>query len=268
MGLITAKMKQGWEAITSRRYWEWVWLYFRYYRKKTSRPFPVRFLGYRLEILDGASFVYQYKDIFFREEYRFLSGHGNPVIVDCGANIGMSCIYFKRRYPGAVIQAVEADPEIAGLLSRNLRENGFADVEVLSKAVWTDDRGVIFKPDGADGGHIAGQESGAAIPSISLAELIGKYPRVDLLKMDIEGEEGKVLKACGPALNRVQQIIVEYHSRVEKPQDLGGILTLLESLGFRYLVLPVTRKEQPLSDGMPPGGEMDLQLNIFARKQP
>ncbi len=268
MGLITGKLKEAGKALANPRYWEWVWLYFRYYRKKSSHPFPVRFMGYHLEILDGASFVYQFKEIFYREEYKFSSAQEKPVILDCGANIGMASIYFKRQYPGAKIMAIEADPQIAGLLSRNLRGNGFADVEVISKAVWTDNSGVLFQPDGADGGHIAGSENGASIPSISLADLIRQAPRIDLIKMDIEGAERKVLLACGPDLGRAKGIIVEYHSLNGKPQELGKILLLLESLGFRYQVQDVNRMVHPLADELMVRGELDLQLNIFARKLP
>src|SRR5688572_20822569 len=60
--------------------------------------------------VDSASFVHSYSEIFKREIYRFTTVNNAPKIIDCGANIGLSVIYFKRLYPAAKIVAFEADP--------------------------------------------------------------------------------------------------------------------------------------------------------------
>lgn len=267
MGLISQKLDIFTKSLVNPRYWEWAWLYSRYYSHKKGLPFNVRFLGYRADIPDGPSFVYQYKDIFFREEYMFRADSPDPVILDCGANIGLSCLYFKRLYPRARIRAFEADPLIAAILSKNLLQNGVTDIEVIPKAVWTDNQGLAFFSDGADGGNILGVPgaSGARVDSIRLADVLETEPRVDLLKIDIEGAEGAVLADCGLRLGRVRKLFVEYHSFPGRRQELGELLSLLEGQGFRYHISPVTKIEHPFT-GNPVQGPMDLQLNIFAHK--
>src|SRR5690349_11140691 len=59
-------------------------------------PFTTTLLGAPLRGVDGPSFTSSYDDIFRRGIYRFGSRRPAPYIVDCGANIGLSIIYFKR----------------------------------------------------------------------------------------------------------------------------------------------------------------------------
>ncbi|WP_144033539.1 hypothetical protein [Sphingomonas guangdongensis] len=63
-----------------------------------------------LQITDAPEFLASYRGIFLEEIYRFVTRSTAPVIIDCGANTGVSVAYFKRTYPDASITAVEADP--------------------------------------------------------------------------------------------------------------------------------------------------------------
>src|SRR2546430_860864 len=56
-----------------------------------------------------------------------LSTNKKPLIIDAGANIGASVIWFATRYPGAQIVAVEPAPNNCDLLVFNTR---YYDVEV------------------------------------------------------------------------------------------------------------------------------------------
>lgn len=233
-------------------------------------------LDYDLGIVDGKSFVYQFKDIFVDQVYRFHAGTDAPIIVDCGANMGLSCLYFKRLYPKAKIIAFEPDRKIARCLEGNLARNGAADIRVWQKACWVHDAGVTFLPDGADGGHIDADETQDAaqratgnaktvctIPSVRLHDVLTKMPRIHMLKMDIEGAETAVLPDCRDALSRVDHLFFEYHSWLDTPQALGDLLTLIQDCGFRYYIQDVGPRHSPfvnraLHDGF------DMQLNVFA----
>jgi hypothetical protein len=60
---------------------------------------------------------------------------------------------------------------------------------------------------------------------------------VDLLKLDVEGSEMAILEDLMAAdkLERVRQIIGEYHHHVKPDEDrLGEFLSLLERAGFGY----------------------------------
>ncbi len=231
-------------------------------------PRRISCLDYELSIVDGRSFVYQFKDIFLDQVYRFDAGTDRPIIIDCGANVGLSCLYFKRLYPMAKIIAFEADHKIARHLENNLAKNGAADVRVQQKACWTHNQGVDFLSDGADGGRIKTSKAASdavktRTPSIRLRDVLSQIPRIHMLKMDIEGAETSVLPDCRDVLDRVEHLFFEYHSWLDVPQRLDELLTLLRDCSFRYYIQDVGPRHSPfvnkaLHDGF------DMQLNIFA----
>ena len=105
----------------------------------------------KLLVPDALSFIWQYKEIFVDESYKFESKSEKAVIIDCGANIGLSGLYFYQQYKNAEIHCIEADPEIAKILQSNLNSNG-AKLNVIAKAAWIDDKGVVFDSEGSDSG--------------------------------------------------------------------------------------------------------------------
>src|SRR6185437_4309080 len=54
----------------------------------------ILFLRKKFTMVDGASFLFMKKEIFDQQIYRFNADNDTPYIVDCGANIGLSVIYF------------------------------------------------------------------------------------------------------------------------------------------------------------------------------
>lgn len=252
-----------------RVFWLLLYFIFRFRiidrRRHVSRV--VRFLGCRFTVPDTASFVWQFKDIFVDELYAFAPRDSEPpVIYDCGANIGMSVLYFKRLFPNSRITAFEADPQLAAVCTENLKMNNtLMGVTVVPKAVWVDAAGVSFATDGADGGTI--HDSGAAhtIESVRLREYLIQEPHIDMLKIDIEGAEVAVLSDCADALAHVDHLFVEYHAWVHEPQQLSKLLAVLEGAGFRYTITHLHGQTRPFMQQIQEVG-MDVQLNIFARR--
>src|SRR5690606_3275073 len=74
-------------------------LVWKYGDKKRYVPAKINFLSYRVNVPDCLSFIYQYKEIFADNSYRFESENDHPVIIDCGSNIGLSILFFKELYP-------------------------------------------------------------------------------------------------------------------------------------------------------------------------
>src|SRR5262245_25261302 len=81
-----------------RRTSAWSLLYCLFPRK---RPSSVKIAGKDFQFPDAASFLSAYEEIFADEIYAFAADSEQPVIVDIGANVGVSVLYFKQRYPGA-----------------------------------------------------------------------------------------------------------------------------------------------------------------------
>lgn len=222
-----------------------------------------------VELVDAASFLSAHYEIFVEQIYRFACDEPSPSILDLGANIGLATLWFKRRYPGARVVALEPDPAIYACLERNVRQNGLTGVELVNKAVWTTDATLRFARDGADGGRVvrAGEEGNALMPATVEVEalaidrlLAGRH--IDFIKMDIEGAESAVLPACRDALNDVRWLFVEYHARKGWPSELGSIVRAIESAGFRLHVESAGPRRRPAL-GAQAGGDFEMQLNLF-----
>jgi spore maturation protein CgeB len=193
-------------------------------------PGKLRVDGFLLEYADLHSFFYQAKQIFADQLYGFKPSNDQPLILDCGAHIGLAAIYFATRFPGSKIHAFEADPKIAGFLEQNIRSFGLKNVLVHPKAVWVDANGVDFHQTGDDSGRIGGH-NGTRIPSMRLRDFLNESS-VDLLKLDIEGAEYDVLADCDGYLNGVRHIIVEAHRFKPDHGRIGELLRILEKNGF------------------------------------
>ena len=66
------------------------------------------------------SFLHSLEEIFEEEVYRFQTENKTPLIIDCGANIGLSVLYFRRLFPNAKIIAFEPDEGIFKILQKNM----------------------------------------------------------------------------------------------------------------------------------------------------
>lgn len=244
---------------------EFIRLTYLYGDKKRYISEDIKFLDYQFSVPDCLSFVWQFKDIFVEENYKFKAGTDRPLILDCGANIGLSCLYFKRLYPNSVIKAYEADPQIARILSQNIQKNKLNNVEIIDKAVWTDNSGIEISHEGADGASIYSNKEKFMVNSVRLKDVLEKGSKIDFLKMDIEGAECDVIEDCKNSLLNVENLFIEYHAFIHREQDLDKILEILRQSGFRYFIRQAADRKYPFinktSKHFP---EMDLQLNIFA----
>lgn len=257
--------KDLYHLLRTRNSRAFLWLAFRYGDVERYQPRTVTFFNFRMDVPDCQSFLWQFKEIFADENYRFRADTDTPLIYDCGANVGLDALYFKRLYPKARIKAFEADPQIAACLQGNMERNGFTDVQVIAKAVWIADTTVCFASEGADGGMMAPEGGKMQVPALRLKSLIESEAEIDLLKMDIEGAETAVIRDCSMVLHRAKNVFIEYHAYVGQPQSLHEILQILSGNGFRYFIRSEADRNQPFmnrTNRKTPG--MDLQLNVFA----
>lgn len=215
---------------------------------------------------DSRSFVFMYREIFDKEIYKFKSKNKTPLIIDCGANIGLSALYFKKRYPQSEIIAFEPDKKVFEILKKNVLSRKYSDIKLINKALWKDNSVLNFKPDHADGGKICSSlnENTIKIESVRLRDFIDR--EIDFLKIDIEGAEYEVLKDCKDKLHLVNNIFIEYHSFTNEQQYLNEILTILRDTGFRVNIESVSIRQSHPFIKIEDVNNMDMQLNIYAYK--
>jgi FkbM family methyltransferase len=206
-------------------------------------PGSIRMLDYQLQYADLLSLCPQWHDIFIDGALEFRSDSDAPRILDCGSNVGLASLFFKRRFPAARITAYEADPALFAILNANLVTNGAADVETVHAALWTANGHVAFHAEGSDSGMIgalSGAVAGTAVdvPSLRLRDVIANEAggRIDLLKLDVEGAEDAVLADCEPVLAGVSAIVMDLHEFDPSHRQAPRVLELLTRNGFTYAV--------------------------------
>lgn len=225
----------------------------------------VDLFGRPFRYIDTHSLTYTVDHIFNRGVYAFDSGSKTPLIIDAGANIGVSMLYFKRRFPDSKIICFEPDPKVFSALEMNARTYELEDCELHRAALWSGDRVLEFCSEGADAGAISevgGSGTPTLVRALDLLPFLQAQP-VDFLKMDIEGAEVEVLQACQSGLKNVQRIFIEYHSFEGSNQRLAELFQILEGAGFRlHLNNAGLCSKQPML-GVDTYLGMDMQFDLF-----
>lgn len=256
-------LKHIYKLFFDSEYRRYSWLVARYGSTPRYRQLQIRVHGWSLIVPDVASFLSAYKEIFVEEIYAFKTDNMSPVILDCGANVGLSALYFKKKYPEAKVIAYEADPEICKILEKNIIDNGITDVEIINKTIWSTETLIEFSVEGADAGRIdtGSDKKIIKIPTVSLQSII-KDTHFDLVKIDIEGAEFEVIKGSDSLLKYSKFVFVEYHSFSERKQDLGQLIRLFENGGFRCHIHSAYTSNSPFL-GVHEDFGMDMRLNLF-----
>lgn len=218
--------------------------------------------GKRLKINSAFWYLHGLEELFIDETYKFNSEKTAPRIIDCGANTGLSVIYFKRLFPQSKITAFEPDTDIFKILQENLHNFGYDDVELINKAVWNENGSIKFLASGGVGGRISDDENAQTIemPTARLSDLLDE--KIDFLKIDIEGAEYDVIKDCASKLGNVENLFIEYHSLEKNEQKLDEILKIIKDAGFKYYIKEAWNN-QPMPFVNVRSNLFDLQLNIF-----
>lgn len=233
--------------------------------KKKGNEFSYLFRK-KIQITDPFWYLFGLQEIFIDETYSFKSDLINPYIIDCGANIGLSAIYFKKKYPNAIIDCFEADKLIFNKLHYNINQFNFNNITLHQKAIWINNNELSFISDGSVGGHIieTNFKKENLVPAVRLKDFLDK--KVNFLKIDIEGVEFEVVHDCAEKLNNVENIFVEYHSSHENEQKIGELLIILKNAGFKiYIKEAWENMKNPFIEKK--GPYFDLQLNIFGYRR-
>jgi FkbM family methyltransferase len=135
------------------------------------------------------------------------------VIVDAGANIGLTSILFASHYPGATIIAVEPDEQNFRLLLENCA--AFPTVVPVRAALWPRKASISVRDPGKRSWGLQTEESSndeiGTCPAITMADIFERYGHVNLMKMDIEGAEWPLLEEDCSWIDSIDVLVVELH---------------------------------------------------------
>jgi FkbM family methyltransferase len=165
----------------------------------------------------GTTDVAAFEHVFIDDEYGFSLARQPSVIVDAGANVGMSAVYFALRYPAATVIAIEPDSTNFEVLSKNAKL--FPRITPINAALWSHEGAVRLQDGGAGNWGMRVAESnlssGVNIRSTTVRSLLEQLgiDKIDLLKIDVEGAECEIFEDASPWISCVGVICVELHDR-------------------------------------------------------
>lgn len=225
--------------------------------------------GSRVRELNRYETEYLFREIFVERAYfpQGVDLPAGALVLDVGANIGLFSLFVARHVPGARIVAFEPAPDAFAALAANVRDHGLpvtclpvaasrstglvrltvypaasvfsgldasavdnrAAIRAAIEAA-VDDPGSRAVADGIAQTRMQGayelDVEGWSLPDI-LANL--GQERVDLLKLDTEGNELDLLAALAPAdWARIERVVMELH----RPSDAARAMELLSAAGF------------------------------------
>lgn len=170
-------------------------------------PFLARYSGSRGENLAGFG-------AFCRENLP-----RDAVMLDIGANIGLTTLVAAEHIPDGRILAVEASPGNCRALRANLARHGIGIATVCESAVGDQAGEVGFFDNSAyghvvTGGHVVGLPA-TVRPVTTVDALVAEHglDRVDFIKVDVEGYEQAVLTGARATMERFGPIVfLEFNS--------------------------------------------------------
>ena len=194
--------------------------------------------------------------------------------VDVGSNIGAIALPVATLRPGARVICVEADPDIAAILRRNVTENARANIEIVECLAGRESaesvkfyRAPVHKFGmGSIGSHFDGQI--IELRQQALDDVFDdlNVMSINVLKIDVEGAELGTLRGLERHLKNKPRptVVFEFADWAEAKihqQSPGDAQAYLLSLGYRLFTLPPDgSRGVALNDPIRAGGAMILAV--------
>jgi FkbM family methyltransferase len=148
--------------------------------------------------------------------YEDMRPHGAPLILDLGANVGLSPLYFAKNWPAAQVIAVEPDSQNFRLLCENTAGNDH--IVPVNAAVASEDGAVRICNADEDAWarrtETAAPGGSGSIPALSVASLMKLAPegsRPFIAKIDIEGFESNLFSQNTSWVDLFPVLYIELH---------------------------------------------------------
>lgn len=183
-------------------------------------------LKFPIHLRKNTSDILIFHQIFTFKEYGMNLGFVPKFIVDAGANIGLSAVFFTDKFPDATIVAVEPEKSNFDLLRKNTTK--YKNIICVKKAISNQSDlsfDVVDKGFGNWGFVTQVKNNGQPekvvdqVDSLTIDEIFVFYKLecLDLLKIDIEGAEKNLFESNYENwLPKTKCIIIELHDGITK----------------------------------------------------
>lgn len=241
---LPSALRMGWD-LTTFRLLEVLWKPSDRIRRVRIRP------DTRLNYRQNKGDIYSIHEIWFEESYRLPVELKPSVLVDVGANIGMTSLWLAKQYDCRRIIAVEPSAGNAAVARENFASNGIDAVVHEAAAGARDGDAKFYEVSSSTNGRLVfdddkeadlpvGVVKAVPVRVISMASILASLPAdmaIDLMKVDIEGGEQALLTGDVSWLARVKALLIEFHPSLIDYAELVGII---ERSGLRRVHSVIT----------------------------
>lgn len=175
--------------------------------------------------------------IFVEEEYNIKPKKEPSFIIDAGANIGFTAVYFANQFPKARIIAIEPEESNFGMLKKNTE--AYPNIRCIEAGLWnskTKLRITNLEKNSKWGFQVEettddGPDTCQAVSINDLLKEEGKK-EIDIAKIDIEGSEKELFAKNYQWLSKTNLIVIEFHDRM-KPGSSKTFWEAVKGMKFR-----------------------------------
>jgi len=132
-----------------------------------------------------------------------------PVIVDCGANIGLSAVWYANLYPKARIFAVEPQPENFAVLLKNTAP--YPNIVPVQAGISSRATRLQLAAGGGDWGWQTVEHDTGEVETVTIPDLLGRGGVPFIVKIDIEGFETTLFEDNVSWVRQIPVIVYESH---------------------------------------------------------
>ncbi|MBL8265664.1 FkbM family methyltransferase [Steroidobacter sp.] len=185
-----------------------------------------------LAIRPGTADQRVFDEVFVMREYD-IDVVSPTVILDAGAHIGLTAVFFAEKFQGAAVIAIEAEAANFALLCKNV--SAYPRIRPMHAGLWSRSTWLRIENPGAAtwSFRVLESEQPTDIRAVSIADVMQLHgvDHIDILKMDIEGAELEVLTHSADWLSRVDNLLIELHDRY-RPGCTAALETALRDYDY------------------------------------
>ncbi|HVZ96961.1 MAG TPA: FkbM family methyltransferase [Chitinophagaceae bacterium] len=198
----------------------------RIFIRKGMIKVAVKGLKYPILLRAGAYDTHIFHQIFIREELKFEYDKNIQVVIDCGANIGLSSLWYKMKFPKARIYAFEPEQENYKILELNTKN--YNDIITSKKGIFNKTCTLYIIDIGqGEASYQLREDAGGfkvigSVECTTLTDVLDSLKRndihfkiFDIVKMDVEGSEKACLQeSLSDWLKSTRTFLVEFHEDI------------------------------------------------------
>jgi len=169
--------------------------------------------------------------LFHEEQFKHLFNTPNGVFVDIGAHIGKHSIYSAVNR--ATVIAIEPSDYNFQALKRNIQINELSNIYPYNAACWDKDEEIEMYHDSNGNNSVMDKisESCTKVSGVKLDTIINNLSlkKIDIIKIDVERAETKVLEGATETLKQFHpKIVFEAFTQ----EHLNEIMKILKTFGY------------------------------------